>query len=92
MSIMAENVIVTRAENRPLMLERIKNGPFKFGTVEVPVTPNTYASRRERTLTDLTLEEKICEACDIRATNIILQGLPPDVYTLMNHHTVAKEI
>ncbi|GJY77879.1 hypothetical protein Tco_0483680 [Tanacetum coccineum] len=92
MSIMAENVIVTRAENRPPMLERIKNGLFKFGTVEVPVTPNTYASRRERTLTDLTLEEKIREACDIRATNIILQGLPPDVYTLMNHHTIAKEI
>ncbi|GKB18409.1 hypothetical protein Tco_0852332, partial [Tanacetum coccineum] len=53
-----------------------------FGTVEVPATLNTNASIRERTLDDLTPEEKIREACDLRATNIILMGLPPDVYTL----------
>ncbi|GJR55827.1 integrase, catalytic region, zinc finger, CCHC-type containing protein [Tanacetum coccineum] len=27
-----------------------------------------------------------------RATNIVLQGLPPDVYAIVNHHKVAKEI
>ncbi|GKE54931.1 hypothetical protein Tco_1490087, partial [Tanacetum coccineum] len=59
---------------------------------EVPATPNTPASTRDKTLDDLKPKEKICEACDIRATNIILQGLPPDVYTLLNHHSVAKEI
>ncbi|GJU85460.1 hypothetical protein Tco_1293006 [Tanacetum coccineum] len=42
--------------------------------------------------TDLIPKEKIHEVCDIRATNIILQGLPPDVYTLVNHHIIAKEI
>ncbi|GJZ61845.1 retrovirus-related pol polyprotein from transposon TNT 1-94 [Tanacetum coccineum] len=26
------------------------------------------------------------------ATNIVLQGLPPDVYAIVNHHKVAKEI
>ncbi|GKF60280.1 hypothetical protein Tco_0177066, partial [Tanacetum coccineum] len=26
------------------------------------------------------------------ATNIILQGLPPDVYAIVNHHKGAKEI
>ncbi|GJX53265.1 hypothetical protein Tco_0281634 [Tanacetum coccineum] len=30
--------------------------------------------------------------CDLKATNIVLQGLPPDVYSLVNHHKVAKEI
>nr|GEV58785.1 hypothetical protein [Tanacetum cinerariifolium] len=40
----------------------------------------------------LTDKEKIREECDIRATNIVLQGLPPDVYNLVNHHTVTKEI
>ncbi|GKD24369.1 hypothetical protein Tco_1230583 [Tanacetum coccineum] len=30
--------------------------------------------------------------CDIRATNIVLEGLPSDVYSLVNHHTVANEI
>ncbi|GKD15041.1 hypothetical protein Tco_1199448 [Tanacetum coccineum] len=75
MSTMAENVIAAGAENRPPMLKRIKNGPFKFGTVEVPATPNTPASTRDIILDDLTPEEKIHEACDIRETNIILQGL-----------------
>ncbi|GKC75462.1 hypothetical protein Tco_1126236 [Tanacetum coccineum] len=74
------------------LLDLFKNGLFKFGTVEVPATPNTPASTRDKILDDLTPEEKIRKACDIRETNIILQGLPPDVYTLVNHHTVAKEI
>ncbi|GJX24428.1 hypothetical protein Tco_0228873 [Tanacetum coccineum] len=47
---------------------------------------------RERTYEDLTNKEKIQEECDIRATNIVLQGLPLDVYNLVSHHTVAKEI
>nr|GEV79931.1 hypothetical protein [Tanacetum cinerariifolium] len=29
---------------------------------------------------------------DIRATNILLQGLPKDIYTLINHYTNAKDI
>ncbi|GJZ02450.1 hypothetical protein Tco_0520411 [Tanacetum coccineum] len=81
MSTMTENVIAAGADNRPPMLEKSQynswqshmllyirgkehgkelydsfiNGPFQFGTVDVP-------------------------------------GLPPDVYTLVNHHTIAKEI
>nr|GEW62566.1 integrase, catalytic region, zinc finger, CCHC-type, peptidase aspartic, catalytic [Tanacetum cinerariifolium] len=30
--------------------------------------------------------------CDVQATNIILHGLPPDVYTLVNHQEMAKDI
>nr|GEU52887.1 uncharacterized mitochondrial protein AtMg00810-like [Tanacetum cinerariifolium] len=30
--------------------------------------------------------------CDIKATNIVLQGLPLDVYAIVNHHKVSKEI
>ncbi|GJZ09168.1 retrovirus-related pol polyprotein from transposon TNT 1-94 [Tanacetum coccineum] len=74
------------------LLDSVLNGPFKYGTVEVPDTPTTPASTRLRTYDDLTDKEKIREECDIRATNIVLQGLPPDVYTLVNHHTDAKEI
>ncbi|GJV04486.1 retrovirus-related pol polyprotein from transposon TNT 1-94 [Tanacetum coccineum] len=29
--------------------------------------------------------------CDVKATNIILQGLPPEVYALVSNHKVAKE-
>ncbi|GJR98420.1 retrovirus-related pol polyprotein from transposon TNT 1-94 [Tanacetum coccineum] len=30
--------------------------------------------------------------CDVQATNIVLQGLPPDVYALINHCQTAKDI
>ncbi|GJV65091.1 hypothetical protein Tco_1475919 [Tanacetum coccineum] len=33
--------------------------------------------------------EKIQADCDLKATNIILQGLPSDVYSLVNHHRVS---
>ncbi|GJV64765.1 hypothetical protein Tco_1475593 [Tanacetum coccineum] len=87
MSTMTENAIVARAENR---LERSQYDSWQ--SLEVPATPSTHASIRDKTLVDLTPKEKIRKACNIRATNIILHGLLPDVYTLVNHHTVAKEI
>nr|GEU94700.1 retrovirus-related Pol polyprotein from transposon TNT 1-94 [Tanacetum cinerariifolium] len=41
---------------------------------------------------DLSPEEKDRYNADIRATNILLQGLPKDIYTLINHYTDAKDI
>ncbi|GJY66574.1 hypothetical protein Tco_0468812 [Tanacetum coccineum] len=37
-------------------------------------------------------EEKERYKADIRATNILLQGIPKDIYTLINHYTDAKDI
>ncbi|GJR63644.1 putative RNA-directed DNA polymerase [Tanacetum coccineum] len=84
MSTLAEHVIATGVDNLPPMLDKIINGPFQYGTVEVPATLTILASIRERTYKDLTEAEKICEAYDIRETNILLQGLPPDVYSLVD--------
>ncbi|GKB45917.1 hypothetical protein Tco_0896670 [Tanacetum coccineum] len=36
--------------------------------------------------------QKIQADCDMKATNIILQGLPADIYSLVNHHRVAKDL
>nr|GEX46083.1 hypothetical protein [Tanacetum cinerariifolium] len=36
--------------------------------------------------------DKIQADCDLKATNIILQGLQLDVYSLVNHHRVAKDL
>ncbi|GKC25779.1 hypothetical protein Tco_1027929, partial [Tanacetum coccineum] len=47
---------------------------------------------RDRLVKDLTPEEKEMYKADIRATNILLQGLPKDIYTLINHYTDAKDI
>nr|GEZ31047.1 hypothetical protein [Tanacetum cinerariifolium] len=41
---------------------------------------------------ELSATEKIQADCDLKATNIILQGLPSDVYSLVNHHRVAKDL
>ncbi|GJW05082.1 retrovirus-related pol polyprotein from transposon TNT 1-94 [Tanacetum coccineum] len=40
---------------------------------------------------ELSATEKIQADCDIKATNII-QGLPSDVYALVNHHRIAKDL
>ncbi|GJX79837.1 retrovirus-related pol polyprotein from transposon TNT 1-94 [Tanacetum coccineum] len=40
----------------------------------------------------LSTTEKIQADYDLKATNIILQGLPSDIYSLVNHHRVAKLI
>ncbi|GJR44975.1 hypothetical protein Tco_1313078 [Tanacetum coccineum] len=45
-----------------------------------------------QTLKDLTPEAKIIKECDIQAANIILHGLPNDIYTLLNHKKIACEI
>ncbi|GJT96867.1 hypothetical protein Tco_1092385 [Tanacetum coccineum] len=74
------------------LFNSVFNGPFKYGTVVVPNTSNTPKTTRPRTYDDLTDKEKIHEECNTRAINIVLQGLPPNVYTLVNHHTKAKEI
>nr|GEV10650.1 integrase, catalytic region, zinc finger, CCHC-type, peptidase aspartic, catalytic [Tanacetum cinerariifolium] len=36
--------------------------------------------------------EKIQADCDVKATNIIIQGLPTDIYALVNHHRVSKDL
>ncbi|GKC65247.1 hypothetical protein Tco_1097845, partial [Tanacetum coccineum] len=40
----------------------------------------------------LSAAEKIQADCDMKATNIILHGLSDDIYSLVNHHIVAKDL
>ncbi|GJV93437.1 retrovirus-related pol polyprotein from transposon TNT 1-94 [Tanacetum coccineum] len=47
---------------------------------------------RARVYSDLSPEDKDRYNADIRATNILLQGLPKDIYSLINHYTNAKDI
>ncbi|GKC68583.1 hypothetical protein Tco_1101181 [Tanacetum coccineum] len=48
--------------------------------------------RTQSTQVELSTTEKIQANCDLKATNIILQGLPFNVYSLVNHHRVAKDL
>nr|GFC80799.1 hypothetical protein [Tanacetum cinerariifolium] len=47
---------------------------------------------RPRVYSNLSPEEKDRYNADIRATNILLQGLTKDIYTLINHYDDAKDI
>nr|GEZ98457.1 hypothetical protein [Tanacetum cinerariifolium] len=47
---------------------------------------------RSKKYSELSTTEAIQADCDVKATNIILQGLPPDVYALVSTHKVAKEL
>nr|GEW70900.1 hypothetical protein [Tanacetum cinerariifolium] len=45
-----------------------------------------------KTYEELSKMEKLHNTCDLKAANIVLLGLPPDVFALFNHHKVSKEI
>ncbi|GKA23205.1 hypothetical protein Tco_0709167 [Tanacetum coccineum] len=69
-----------------MILESFENGPLIWPTVEENKVTRT------KKYAELSAAEKIQVDCDIKATNIILQGLPADIYSLVNHHKVAKDL
>ncbi|GKB12263.1 reverse transcriptase domain-containing protein [Tanacetum coccineum] len=79
-------------EHGKLLVDSVLNGPFQYGTIVEPGNETTPTTVRARTYTDLTDEEKIRESVDIKATNIVLQGLPQYIYNLVNHNEHAMQI
>ncbi|GJW82481.1 hypothetical protein Tco_0146456 [Tanacetum coccineum] len=81
-------------ENGENILQSIDEGPFKMGKFSETLAEGALhlGPERDRVVADLTPEEKERYKADIRATNILLQGLPKDIYTLINHYTDAKDI
>nr|GEZ67043.1 integrase, catalytic region, zinc finger, CCHC-type, peptidase aspartic, catalytic [Tanacetum cinerariifolium] len=84
-------------ENRVNISKSIDEGPYRMGIVKETLAESIegapqFSPERPREYSDLTPEEKDRYNADIRATNILLQGLPKDIYTLINHYTDAKDI
>ncbi|GKB90588.1 hypothetical protein Tco_0962860 [Tanacetum coccineum] len=84
-------------ENGVNILKSIDEGPFWMGTFRETLTEGTEGApnlgpERPRVYSDLSPEDKERYNADIRATNILLQGLPKDIYSLINHYTDAKDI
>ncbi|GKC57915.1 hypothetical protein Tco_1085513, partial [Tanacetum coccineum] len=69
-----------------MILESVKNGPLIW-----PIVEENEVTRIKK-YTELSAAEKIQADCDMKATNIILQGPPADIYLLVNHHRVAKDL
>nr|GEU94939.1 retrovirus-related Pol polyprotein from transposon TNT 1-94 [Tanacetum cinerariifolium] len=78
-------------ENEKLPVDSVLNRPFKYGIVIVLGTQTTPATVRETTYDELTDAEKIREGCDIKATNIVFQGLPQDIYNLERESKLYDE-
>ncbi|GJW21651.1 hypothetical protein Tco_0032273 [Tanacetum coccineum] len=86
-----------RKENGVNILKSIDKGPFHMGTTRDTLAEGTKGAQqlgleRARVYSDLSPEDKDRYNADIRVTNILLQGLPKDIYTLINHYTYAKDI
>nr|GEX80792.1 hypothetical protein [Tanacetum cinerariifolium] len=69
-----------------MILESVENGPLLWPTVE------ENGVTRSNKYYELSTTEAIQADCDVKVTNIILQGLPPEVYALVSTHKVAKEL
>ncbi|GKB44936.1 retrovirus-related pol polyprotein from transposon TNT 1-94 [Tanacetum coccineum] len=53
---------------------------------------DSWASRIRLFIKGKKHAEQLQDDCDVQATNIILHGLPPNVYALVNHQEAAKDI
>ncbi|GJR12269.1 hypothetical protein Tco_0794921 [Tanacetum coccineum] len=84
-------------ENGFYILQSIDHGPFELETTRdtLGTTPEggvLLGPERPRTYDDLNDNDKKRFDADVRATNIVLQGLPKDIYKLINHNIEAKAI
>ncbi|GKA21985.1 hypothetical protein Tco_0707947 [Tanacetum coccineum] len=73
-------------EHGRMILESVEHGPLICPTIE------ENGVTRTKKYEELSAIEKIQADCDLKATNIIFQGLPSNVYSLVNHHRVAKDL
>nr|GEV93841.1 putative reverse transcriptase domain-containing protein [Tanacetum cinerariifolium] len=69
-----------------MILKSVEHGLLLWPTVEED------GVTRLKKYFELSAAEAIQADCDVKATNIILQGLPPEVYALVSTHNVAKEL
>ncbi|GJW41609.1 hypothetical protein Tco_0067454 [Tanacetum coccineum] len=65
-----------KIHNGRMILESVENGPLIWPTIE------ENGVTRPKKYSELSATESIQADCDIKTTNIILQGLPPEVYAL----------
>nr|GEW81134.1 integrase, catalytic region, zinc finger, CCHC-type, peptidase aspartic, catalytic [Tanacetum cinerariifolium] len=73
-------------DHERMILELVEHGPLIWPTIE------ENRVTRTKKYVELSGTEKIQADCDLKATNIILQCLPSDIYSLVNHHRVSKDL
>nr|GEZ92355.1 hypothetical protein [Tanacetum cinerariifolium] len=86
MTSLADKAILSGADNHPPMLEKDMYDSWKS------IMELYMLNRQHGRMILESVENAIQADCDVKATNIILQGLPPEVYALVSTHKVAKEV
>ncbi|GJS63150.1 hypothetical protein Tco_0677714 [Tanacetum coccineum] len=69
-----------------MILKSVEHDPLTWPTIE------ENGVTRIKKYAELSATEKIQAYCDLKATNIIIHGLPSDIFSLVNHHIVAKDL
>nr|GFD24653.1 hypothetical protein [Tanacetum cinerariifolium] len=86
MSSLADKAILSGVDNHPPMLEKDMYDSWR-SRMEL------YLLNRQHGRMILeSIEHAIQADCDVKATNIILQALPPEIYALVSCHKVAKDL
>ncbi|GKD92106.1 retrovirus-related pol polyprotein from transposon TNT 1-94 [Tanacetum coccineum] len=73
-------------EHKRMILESVEHCPLIWPTIEENGVTMT------KKYAELSPTEKIQADCDMKVINIILQGLPTDIYSFVNHNRVAKDL
>ncbi|GJX97022.1 hypothetical protein Tco_0352820, partial [Tanacetum coccineum] len=79
-------IYMQNREYKRMILESVENDLLIWPTVE------ENGVIRTKKYVKLFAAKKIQADCDMKATNIILQGLPANIYSLVNHHRVDKDL
>nr|GEZ25314.1 integrase, catalytic region, zinc finger, CCHC-type, peptidase aspartic, catalytic [Tanacetum cinerariifolium] len=69
-----------------MILESVEHGPLLWPTIEKD------GVKRLKKYSELSAAKAIQADCDVKATNIILQALPSEIYALVSTHKVAKDL
>nr|GEX63050.1 retrovirus-related Pol polyprotein from transposon TNT 1-94 [Tanacetum cinerariifolium] len=79
-------VYIFNRKHGRMILEYVESGPLLWPTIE------ENGVTRLKKYSELLTTDAIQADCDVKATNIILQELSPEVYALVSTHKVAKEL
>nr|GEV98408.1 retrovirus-related Pol polyprotein from transposon TNT 1-94 [Tanacetum cinerariifolium] len=81
-----------RSQNRLENLTHLRNHQKNQKDLPKDIPLDKREVHRTKKYKEVSAIEKIKADCDLKDTNIILQGLPSDVFLLVNHHRVAKDL
>nr|GEV42117.1 hypothetical protein [Tanacetum cinerariifolium] len=73
-------------EHGRMILESVEHGLLIWPTIEENEVTRT------KKYVEFSAAKKIQADCDMKATDIILQGIPPDIYSLFNHHRFTNDL